>query len=406
MDTLRVALYNGVVFERDAVSRSLMWKLRLLQRLRTGGCPVEATVFTLGTDYTDESIRVRPNLASLLRDRAFDEADVHIYEYAMAYELFNSLFLLNRPALVVDHNTTPPQLVDDVDSKEACQRAIDQRPNLMQATHVATVGEFTRDELLELGFAPAEVSVLHLPPSNPYVGRSEHTFAAPANPALVRLLYVGRLVRSKGISDLLAAMAVLWEAGERDLHLTIAGSLRFSDPDVIAEIADALLERHEDMRLVVDASDEEVAELFGESDVFVMPSHHEGYCIPVIEAMYSGCFVIGTHAGNIPNVMGGLGGCFEAGDAGGLATAITRFVRRVRAARPSGSALVVPAWRGDMALPEWHAAVAAHLREYSLVHYETGFLRLLERVLRQGGLTPPAWLEDAARSAGKVLEPS
>ena len=35
---LRVALYNGIVLERDAVSMSFLRKLRLLQRLRDEGC--------------------------------------------------------------------------------------------------------------------------------------------------------------------------------------------------------------------------------------------------------------------------------------------------------------------------------------------------------------------------------
>ena len=86
---LRVALYNGIVLERDAVSISFLRKLRLLQRLRDEGYPVDVTGFTQGSEFDDPDIRIHPHVGTLVRDPSFNAADVHVFEFAMWYDLFD-----------------------------------------------------------------------------------------------------------------------------------------------------------------------------------------------------------------------------------------------------------------------------------------------------------------------------
>jgi hypothetical protein len=123
-----------------------------------------------------------------------------------------------------------------------------------------------------------------------------------------------------------------------------------------------------------------------------MPSHHEGYCIPIVEAMMSGCYIVGSDAGNIPVVMGGLGTEFRVGDAEHLASSIANVVGHIRRARGEGVEFVVPTSRGEMSLTEWHKAVAAHLSEYSTPHYEVTFLRILHTLFSKQGDTHSEWL--------------
>jgi glycosyltransferase involved in cell wall biosynthesis len=401
---VRVALYSGIVMERDAVSKSFLWKLRLLQRLRDAGCPVEVTGFTQGSDYEERDIRVTPHIGSLLRERQFTEADIHVFEYTMSYELFNALFLIDRPSLVIDHNTTPPELIDDPIVQLACEKAILERHNLHRATRIATVSEFTRDQLVDMGLGSPPITVIHLPPNNVELASSHRAETKRFCGNAIKLLYVGRLVKAKGVEDLLSAMEQLW-ARDRDVELTLAGSIRFSQPEVVAMVERTLAQHEESGRLTLvrDASDEAIAALYEESDVFVMPSHHEGYCVPVVEALRSGCFVIGSDAGNIPTVIGELGSVFPTGDADALARRIEEFAQRVRTARSSGSPLVVPTSRGDMALSSWNDAVSRHLRDYSLHNFETKFLQLIEELSPPvSGLTP-GWLVRAVATPDHSL---
>lgn len=381
---LRVALYNGIVVERDAVSKSFMWKLHLLQRLRDEGHPVHVTGFTQGTEYDDPDIRVHPHVGTLVRDPEFNAADVHVFEYAMWYELFDALLLVERSSIVVDHNTTPAELVDDPVVKEACTKSSMARHNLHLATRIVTVGEFTRDQLVDMGLSAERIDVIHLPPATVSPGPG---VPRPRSGPRVDLLYVGRFVAAKGIGDLLDAMELVW-ATDPDVHLTLAGSVRFSQPEVVAAVDEALARHPERIQVFRDVDDEAIADLYRRADVFVMPSHHEGYCVPVVEAMRTGCYVVGSNAGNVPNIMGGLGSVFAAGDPAGLAAAVQDVAARMRAARANGQELVLPASDGAMPERAWLRAVAEHLEDYSLPNFEQRFLHVLDEVKPRPAVAP------------------
>ena len=192
------------------------------------------------------------------------------------------------------------------------------------------------------------------------------------------------------------------------MHLTLAGSIRFSQPDVLVAVERALAEHGQAGRLTLvgDGGDEPIASLYGASDVFVMPSHHEGYCVPVVEALRSGCFVIGSDAGNVPTVMGGLGSVFPTGDAAALAGRIAEIAERVRMSRATGSVLVLPTSSGQIALPDWHGAVTRHLRDYSLHNFETKFLQIIEELAPPGPGRTPGWLTGAVPAPDRAMQAS
>jgi glycosyltransferase involved in cell wall biosynthesis len=54
------------------------------------------------------------------------------------------------------------------------------------------------------------------------------------------------------------------------------------------------------------------ATLYECADVFVMASRHEGYCLPLVEAMYFDTPVVTRCAGGMPEAMGDAGVMFDA----------------------------------------------------------------------------------------------
>ena len=388
---LSIALYSGLFVRHDAVSNSLRCKLDVLEGLKERGARIGMTVFTQGTDYSGDHVRVTPTVTDLLRQDAFWSADLHIYEFGMRYELFDSVFVVpdDRSILVVEHNTTPAELVDDPVVRAGCEMAMIQRNNLSLATRVACVSEFNLDIARSVGVPEDRLSVLHLPPGHseaPTTRRGPGTAQGP-----VRLLYLGRFVRAKGIGDLLDAVERLWEEGDDRFTLTVAGNPQFSDNAVLNRVRTSV-ERfgpQGKVRMVLRPSDAEVSELFASAHVLVIPSYHEGYCVPVVEALGAGCYVIGYDVANLPNVTGGLGTLVPAGDVTGLRTAIDDFVDRIRAA-PNGSAARLHTGRGELEYDAWTAAVTAHLRDYSESAFERRFLGLLEVLARKSsaGLRP------------------
>jgi glycosyltransferase involved in cell wall biosynthesis len=372
----RVALLSGACVRYDAISYSLRLKLDLLRSLKEAGARVEVRVFVQGTDLDDPEIRVR-SLHELLLDPELTGSDVVVYEYGIAYELFDSLFALgpSQRSIGVYHNITPLELVQMPEERERVQHGLLLRHNLGLLDHVACDSEFNRLDLVSSGLPEERLSVLSLPPQASLP--SIHGPNWSVEP--VEILFVGRLVRAKGIHDLLDAIELLTSEGERGFRLALAGTTRWSEPETIEAVKTAVA-AHEpvSMRIVADPDDETLERLYRASSILVIPSYHEGYCLPVLEAFHARCQVIAYDAGNLPTIVAGLGQLVETGDVRGLARAMRRAILAVREARNGGKSHGIPVTHGDVDPTEWAAAVAEHVERHSHEGYVREFLAILD----------------------------
>ncbi len=71
-------------------------------------------------------------------------------------------------------------------------------------------------------------------------------------------------------------------------------------------------------------SDEQLVAVMARSDVLVVTSQHEGFGVPVLEAMTLGLPVVANHVGALPEVVGDAGLLVDASDPYALADAVAR----------------------------------------------------------------------------------
>jgi len=389
---VHIALYSGIVVPRDAVSRSLVHKLEVLRRLIGLGAPIDVTVFTQSVDEEEPEFCVVPTVAELLARDEFWAADVHVFEEGMYYDLFNSVFVIppDRPIMAIEHNSTPAELVAVPWAREAVERSHAQRHNLTLARHVACDSEFNVDMARSVGVPDERISVLHLPPAVTPV-TPPRPLATHQGP--VRLLYLGRFVSAKGIADMLELADRLIARGDGRFQVTLAGDPRFSDPELIAAMEAKAASTPDQLEVVLAPEDAAMAELFERTDALVIPSYHEGYCVPVIEAYGFGRFVIAYDAGNLPTIVAGRGLVVPTGDVDALEEAVRRLADALERSR-SGAPLVLPTMRGELGADDWDAAVRSHLRGYSAANFERRFLGVMSELIAASpaGLSPT--LED------------
>ena len=109
-------------------------------------------------------------------------------------------------------------------------------------------------------------------------------------------------VAMKGLVPLLEAVAKL--RTERDVDLVVVGR-----PTPGGRVARTIerLGLGDVVRTVTGVSDEELARLYGEAEVAVVPSLYEGFSLPAIEAMSCGVPVVATTGGALPEVVGRSG---------------------------------------------------------------------------------------------------
>jgi glycosyltransferase involved in cell wall biosynthesis len=131
------------------------------------------------------------------------------------------------------------------------------------------------------------------------------TVNAPPDKPL-RLLFVGRLDRAKGLYEILQGMRLATELGV-DARLVIAGS--GPEQDRLKRYAQALGVAPRTIFAGAVFGRDKVKLMAG-SDVMLLPSYSEGLPYSLLEAMAAGLPVIATAVGAIPDVMSeGIHGC-------------------------------------------------------------------------------------------------
>ena len=116
-----------------------------------------------------------------------------------------------------------------------------------------------------------------------------------------RLFYVGRLSSEKGLPILMEGVVLFKKKYGCDFELTIAGSgpdeYRMKDYARKLGISDAV----RFLGYVNDGAD--LAKLYLNSDIFILPSYTEGVPKVILEAMANGVPVVSTAVGGIPEII-------------------------------------------------------------------------------------------------------
>ncbi len=208
-----------------------------------------------------------------------------------------------RRALVY-HNITPPEFFADA-SPYVRYWLTRGRDDLARLTPISEIciadSEFNATEMRSAG---ATSAVVIPPPLD--LERLRPGGAAPNRPP--ELIFVGRVAPNKRHDDLLRILAATRATTLPDARLVLVGGTNDTGPYVAAlrrlatelGLADAV-------EFTGALSDADLAERYRRASVFVCASDHEGFCIPLVEAMAFGVPVVAFAAGAVPSTLDGAG---------------------------------------------------------------------------------------------------
>ncbi|MBF6557183.1 MAG: glycosyltransferase family 4 protein [Acidimicrobiales bacterium] len=241
-----------------------------------------------------------------------EPGDILLYQLSTASPVAE--FLLGRPeTLVLDyHNITPSSFYDGWEDHTSEKVAL-ARIQAAELAPVATLGiadsAFNAAELRRMGCRETAVVpiLVDITDGKPRVDDTELRRLATELPPATVLLFVGRISPNKTQHHLVEALWFYrrwYDPGAR-LHLV--------GPSFTASYVDAVFALAEELGLAdavvhgEDLTDAELAAWYASADVFVCLSEHEGFCIPLLEAMQSDVPIVAFAAGAVPETLGQAG---------------------------------------------------------------------------------------------------
>jgi L-malate glycosyltransferase len=258
--------------------------------------------------------------------------DILLYQLSTASPVAE--FLRSRPeTLVLDyHNVTPPSFYEGWEEHTAqkVDLALQQAAELApRATLGIADSTFNADGLRRLGCPRTEVVpiLVEVADGGSAIDQTElDRLSAQHGPGTV-LLFVGRLSPNKMQHHLVESLWFYrrWYDPDARLHL-VGPAVTESYAEAVFALADELGLAHA-IEHGQHLSDTELAAWYADADVFVCLSEHEGFCIPLLEAMGSGTPIVAYAAGAVPETLDGAGILLDSKRPSRVAAAVDR-VRR------------------------------------------------------------------------------
>lgn len=274
--------------------------------------------------------------------------------------------------------------LDFLDHPERTRREIRRDYPALAAQHaraaaaVVAVSRFTAGEVERRLGVPVDRIVVCGSGAPPWTPRPD---AVPGGP----ILFMGTLEPRKNVGTLLRAYGRLLEGMPAAPELWLAGGATDAAADWLQAIREPPLAGHVKHLGYIPA--DRRYDLYAQASMLVLPSHLEGFGIPVLEAMTVGVPVIVSSRGALPEVAGGAAQIVEPDDVDGIAEAMRRYLDR-----SSGAAAAAAArGRARASHYSWDASAATLVDLYRNL------------VARRHGGGPTATSEGGPRSGADAL---
>lgn len=260
------------------------------------------------------------------------EGCVALYQASTGSAIAELLRDRPEPLLLSYHNITPshhwerwePAVAQELDIAREQLASLAAR-----CSHAIADSAYNEAELIEVGYRSTSVAGPLVDPmagaesEDPLVSDWLSSWRRRGGPVV---LFVGRLAPNKAQHDLVKAFALYRAHYEPRARLCIVGSA--ASPRYAEAVTDFVgrLGLSDVVDLPGGVSGEELLSYYNNADVFVCLSEHEGYCVPLIEAMHHCVPVIAYRSSAVGETVGGGGLLLTHKDAPRVAAAIHRVV--------------------------------------------------------------------------------
>lgn len=271
--------------------------------LRRGGAPSD--IFAAAADP-----RVR-DAAREWREYASCNAagNVCLLHFSIGADMAWVFANLRSRRVLVYHNVTPPEFARRANRRleRECRRGREQLRELAAAADLAICdSEYNRRDLVELGFPRTAVLPVHVDFAAHDRTPDDEVLARGLRDGRTNILHVGRLVPNKRIEDVVRSFDLYRriDPGSRLLLVGNDTGLRGHAESLRAFVARL---GTPDVHFLGHLDFAGLCTCYRSADLYLAMSEHEGFCVPLLEAMHFRVPIVAFAAGAVPETLGAAG---------------------------------------------------------------------------------------------------
>ena len=240
-----------------------------------------------------------------------NEDDVVIYHFSIGANMTYLFAGLKCKKVILYHNITPKEYFErySFDSWKMCKEGEEQRRFLAdKVDYCLAVSEYNKQDLINSGFT-CKIDVLPiLIRFSDYEKKANEELIQKYNDGYTNFFFTGRISPNKCLQDVINAFYHYKKYYNSNTRLFIVGN-----DSGMEKYAKDLMQYVSKLGLVDDVvftghvKFDDILAYYKVSDVFLCMSEHEGFCVPLAEAMYFKLPIVAYDSSAIAETMGNGG---------------------------------------------------------------------------------------------------
>ena len=219
------------------------------------------------------------------------EEDVVLCHLSIASPIHGLLRELKCHILFRYHNITPPEFFRGYDPvmEWKCREGLRQFRELIDVPEAVLADSgYNKAHLRELGYTcPIEVLPILIDLAE-YDGEPDRAVVERMRDGVTNILFVGRVMPNKKQEDVIKAFSVYHRRYNPDSRLILAGRAQEVYLEELKAYQELLGLEERDVVYTGSISHAAILAYYRTADLFLCMSEHEGFCIPLLEAMHFG----------------------------------------------------------------------------------------------------------------------
>ena len=306
---MEVVILSPALIDHDAVSNDIIMQAEAIRQFG-----LSASIYT-EIDLLKNREGVQICSKSRLQKIIAEPKNLIIYHHSIVWNQGKEILIKsNCKKIIKYHNITPPDFFKDYNdayytSTTKGRRQTDSFIQNDLFDYLTADSEYNLDELRIDGSFSKPHKVI--PPFTKLsdfdqVNLNIELVEKQLQNDLVKVFFVGRFAPNKGMHHLVKTISTYIEMYGDRIVMNIAGGLDPQLQSYFKEVENLIEELHvgNQVNLLDKVSFADLVTYFNTSDVFLLNSEHEGFCVPILEAQKSLLPVIAYRCAAVPETLG------------------------------------------------------------------------------------------------------